>query len=755
MVEKQKSIDTREKIDYKSWAYVVWDSLSVWITSWVDVKKTVSSWKQTSWMLEEVQKNIADIKTKKVLFFLWWTNDIASWVSENTTIENIRKIAELAEKNQVKFVPWTIPNMWKFKNDKQVQAKIEKVNNFIKSNFPNFIDYNSITKNFNQADWVHFDWNWYNQMKTAQETKYAELVSWNIDVNSWEKKTWDKNLDDIQNIINSLNSSTENFQKNISKVFSWEMTKEQKSKMNEIISSKRDLVEEFQKIYKDLSNSKYELLTKNKELNSYQSNKLENVNEKISKEYNDLQNKISDLEKRILELDEQQSILLKDFRLIKNWNWINKNLDQKEIDSMLEVTAIEFLQKPFLERLKYVTIWNINSEDVKNGKVKDLEINFSFNWRFNRSLYLSTTAWMILPNEVRQVSVNWVTYSRSPNSLKWEFFDEKGKRLIIKDETKINILTLESTDNLNKKFESKLDLSNFKDEVWREIAIEAESRWVPLEIASWLFFGELKKMENPSVRKAVMEDLFIELDRKKTEYLLKTSKNPIDWNWKFSLEFLSYLFEYDDETYVKTAKNYGYKDEQVKQTEAERRVRIMKYDWNLDLDKFASLNISKEEVERIRKIRRFTPNSQDAVTLFRIATKSAWLPESWATSNDLHYILGKESRWWVVWILNYTIKWMSLERFKTLAVNSKADNPIWAKSTASWLWQLLLSNVDKYYPSWRRWIWDPIEEAIWFMRYIKDRYWSPEVARSVYGKKWTYVHAVTGKKMSKTFREGY
>ncbi|MDO4779387.1 MAG: hypothetical protein Q4A42_07510 [Tissierellia bacterium] len=41
---------------------------------------------------------------------------------------------------------------------------------------------------------------------------------------------------------------------------------------------------------------------------------------------------------------------------------------------------------------------------------------------------------------------------------------------------------------------------------------------------------------------------------------------------------MSYLFEYDDESYVKTAKNYGYKDEQVKQTEAERKVRIMKYD---------------------------------------------------------------------------------------------------------------------------------------------------------------------------------
>jgi len=39
-------------------------------------------------------------------------------------------------------------------------------------------------------------------------------------------------------------------------------------------------------------------------------------------------------------------------------------------------------------------------------RIKELEINFSFDGKFNRQLYLNTTAGMILPLEVREVEVN-------------------------------------------------------------------------------------------------------------------------------------------------------------------------------------------------------------------------------------------------------------------------------------------------------------------------------------------------------------
>jgi hypothetical protein len=111
----------------------------------------------------------------------------------------------------------------------------------------------------------------------------------------------------------------------------------------------------------------------------------------------------------------------------------------------------------------------------------------------------------------------------------------------------------------------------------------------------------------------------------------------------------------------------------------------------------------------------------------------------------------KKESGWKVGILNYLIKWMSIDEFKIRALNNNISNRV----SSSWLWQLKLSNVDRLYPSWRNWIWDPIEEAIWFIRYIRERYWDPNVAWRMWGKIWTYVNTRTWKTMNKTFREWY
>lgn len=154
------------------------------------------------------------------------------------------------------------------------------------------------------------------------------------------------------------------------------------------------------------------------------------------------------------------------------------------------------------------------------------------------------------------------------------------------------------------------------------------------------------------------------------------------------------------------------------------------------------MNIPQSEIARIRKLKVFTPNSQDAIILFRIAAKAANLPESWATNKNLHYILNRESAGGKVGILNYTLKGkVDLSDFKDFAIkNSKMSSKavsshFRAASNASGLGQLLLVNVDKYYPSGRNGIGDPIEEAIGFMKYIQDRYGNPDVAKSIYNKK--------------------
>jgi hypothetical protein len=152
--------------------------------------------------------------------------------------------------------------------------------------------------------------------------------------------------------------------------------------------------------------------------------------------------------------------------------------------------------------------------------------------------------------------------------------------------------------------------------------------------------------------------------------------------------------------------------------------------------------ITPEELDKILHLDFYpiTKNKfgKETEILFRCALQIAWLPEEWATSKEFAQLIWRESvastgkgneRGLKVWVLNHTIKWETTESFKRKAVeSSKKQNPIGSKSTASWLWQLLLYNVDIYYPDWREGIWDPLNEAVWMVRYIAAAYNNPKNA---------------------------
>lgn len=133
--------------------------------------------------------------------------------------------------------------------------------------------------------------------------------------------------------------------------------------------------------------------------------------------------------------------------------------------------------------------------------------------------------------------------------------------------------------------------------------------------------------------------------------------------------------------------------------------------------------------------KQYKPGSPEQVALFKEAAKKAGLPESWATSPGLQNILRRESDG-IVGRPNYTYgsrakdssQWDSIH--KELQTGQKT-----AKSSATGLGQLLLSNVDKYYPSGRQGIGNPVEEAAGMMNYIKARYGNPENAWAQYGKR--------------------
>ncbi len=141
----------------------------------------------------------------------------------------------------------------------------------------------------------------------------------------------------------------------------------------------------------------------------------------------------------------------------------------------------------------------------------------------------------------------------------------------------------------------------------------------------------------------------------------------------------------------------------------------------------------KDRVRVLYSTKRYEPFSRRAMRLFREAAVIAGVPQEWASSQSLHSILQKESDGWTGYP-NYTYGsraadpsyWGQIH--EELRAGEKT-----AESSATGLGQLLLRNVDKYYPSGRNGIGDPKEEAVGMLRYIKDRYKSPEEAWSMYG----------------------
>jgi|JI10StandDraft_1071094.scaffolds.fasta_scaffold185179_2 hypothetical protein len=136
----------------------------------------------------------------------------------------------------------------------------------------------------------------------------------------------------------------------------------------------------------------------------------------------------------------------------------------------------------------------------------------------------------------------------------------------------------------------------------------------------------------------------------------------------------------------------------------------------------------------VPKLERYAPGSAEQQALFREAAKLAGLPESWATSRGLQNILRRESDG-VVGRPNYTYGERAQDPSQWGDIHDELKRgERTAKSSATGLGQLLLRNVDAYYPNGRAGIGDPLQEAAGMLRYIKDRYGNPDRAWRQYGK---------------------
>jgi len=146
------------------------------------------------------------------------------------------------------------------------------------------------------------------------------------------------------------------------------------------------------------------------------------------------------------------------------------------------------------------------------------------------------------------------------------------------------------------------------------------------------------------------------------------------------------------------------------------------------------------EGTNVPRLDRYAPGSQDAKELFRAAIRlnnerdpAHPMPESWADSPGLHNILARESNG-EVGRPNYTYGARARDHSQWASVQEELRNgQKTTRSSATGLGQLLLSNVDRYYPDGRQGIGDPLQEAAGMLRYIQDRYGTPDNAWRLYG----------------------
>ncbi len=140
----------------------------------------------------------------------------------------------------------------------------------------------------------------------------------------------------------------------------------------------------------------------------------------------------------------------------------------------------------------------------------------------------------------------------------------------------------------------------------------------------------------------------------------------------------------------------------------------------------------------------YRAGTPEMIALFEAAADEAGVPKSWARSDALYEIYRRESANGTVGIPNYTIRtkdgrmaknhpetWDDIHQ--SLKDGSLKPGSSRAKSSATGLGQLLLSNVERYYPDGRDGIGDPLNEAAGMLAYIEDRYGSPERAWALYG----------------------
>jgi len=189
-------------------------------------------------------------------------------------------------------------------------------------------------------------------------------------------------------------------------------------------------------------------------------------------------------------------------------------------EDMQTISNLKFLEEvTFENRLKYITEWNIDSDNISANQ--KIEFNFSFNSELpNENLYLRTTAWQVLPTTIQSVVTGWKEYSRT--SLSGELFAKDGKRLIIHDKTQITIGALRwktefkeiATRDAKKLKEVNIpkEYTKIIEANWK-LLTKSISKWVDPELVVQLFSTYFGKSSIDTIDMNRQENFLTQIDR--------------------------------------------------------------------------------------------------------------------------------------------------------------------------------------------------------------------------------------------------
>ena len=115
-------------------------------------------------------------------------------------------------------------------------------------------------------------------------------------------------------------------------------------------------------------------------------------------EISEIRERILNLKRELNDIEDESSALQRTLETLKQ----NK-LTKEETEQFKKITNKEFLRLSPEERLRFITVGNITTEQVKSGLSKNLDFTFTYDGVFNRDFYARTTAGQVLPSEVREL----------------------------------------------------------------------------------------------------------------------------------------------------------------------------------------------------------------------------------------------------------------------------------------------------------------------------------------------------------------